>query len=128
VSTVPEPTGGYECPMGHPFPRLNEVPCEQCGSTVVCIPVAALIAAGDPHRIVHADEVLQEQLNSLLSLVREAGTALQDHAALIAEHGGDLEDLRGTMAMTGRLGESMVQAVERTRSKLEEELGEDWRW
>lgn len=66
-------------------------------------------------------ELAVVQLRALLELVDSSGRRLQDNAALFAEHGGSLEDLRDVVKKTAELGEAMVTAVEQTRSLLDEE-------
>lgn len=59
----------------------------------------------------------RDGLKALLTLVEAAGQTMSDNAALVAEHGGSLEQLREIVAQTGRIGLAMLGAVERTREK-----------
>lgn len=57
-----------------------------------------------------------EQLDKLLLLIESTGREHVDTAALIAEHGGSLDDLRSIIARYGKVGDAMLRAVNRTRA------------
>jgi len=73
----------------------------------------------EAERLVSEHQLYREQLHQLLGLVEGSGQQMRDTAALVAEHGGSVDDLRSIISRYGRAGQAMVDAVERTRSKLE---------
>lgn len=74
----------------------------------------------EAERLVVLHGLYREQLHQLLGLVEMGGKEMRNTAALVSEHGGSVDDLREIVARYGRAGQAMVDAVERTRSKLEE--------
>jgi DNA-directed RNA polymerase subunit RPC12/RpoP len=72
----------FTCPNGHHFPRLSEVACEACGSTVVCIPVAALITDEQLFLV----EVREARANGYELVCSECGAGIADESDTHAAH------------------------------------------
>lgn len=54
---------------------------------------------------------LEAKLDGYDELTRRTGELLQDAAAVISEHGGDLDDLRTIVRRQGKIGAAMVRAA-----------------
>jgi len=65
----------FECPNGHPFPRVVEVKCAECDASVACEPVARGMA--ESPKLLAARLSFDERLQRLERIVGE----LADEAA-----------------------------------------------
>lgn len=59
------------------------------------------------------DPLVTEYVESIYETIEMSARLLVDTAALVAEHGGGLDELREIIAKQGVVGDSMLRAVRR---------------